>query len=250
MPVMRIPFALGLVLLPTTAAAHIHLTFPTPRTDAPTGDQKVEHCGTTNWVRADHPDRTSVFAPGSTITVTWLETINHPGYYRIAVQPNGETFGIPPAAPGRCKGNINCPAGVTDCDFPTVSQEGTDPANGSIVLVDRIADGMLSAQVTLPNIECTNCTLQLIQVMTDKCPYTTDALSDDLYFKCADITLSASAPDAGPQPTPDAGAPPDDAGNGNNNGNDVGGGGCSTGAGAGLAAIAALAGLRRRKRSA
>jgi hypothetical protein len=233
---MRSSLIAGLVLLPGIASAHIHLTFPTPRTDVPTGDQKIEHCGTPNWVRAQHPDRTSTFLPGQTITVTWLETINHPGYYRVAFQPNGETFRIPPAGNGP-------PAG-----FPDENLTGqTDPGGtGSLILADRVADGTLSAQITFPNMECANCTLQLIQVMTDKAPYTVDANSDDLYFKCADITLSASAPDAGPQPTVDAGADPD-AGNGNNGGG-AEGGGCSTGAGAGLAVAAMLAGLRRRRR--
>src|SRR5687767_5344915 len=43
--------------------------------------------------------------------------------------------------------------------------------------------------ITLPNMTCENCTLQLIQLMTDKPPYTVDATSDDIYFQCADIAL-------------------------------------------------------------
>lgn len=245
---MRTWIVVAFVLLPQLAIAHIHMTFPEARTDALTGDQKVEHCGTVNWVRADHPDRNNVFLPGSTITVTWLETINHPGHYRIAFQPNGEVFGVPQPAAGLCKGSIACPVGVTNCEFPAVNQEGTDPVNGSIVLKDLIADGMLSTQITLPNIECANCTLQVIQLMTDKCPYTANAQSDDIYFKCADITLSASAPDAGPQPGVDAGPTGPDAGNANNPDAGGGCGGCSTGASGGFAVVAFLAGLRRRRR--
>ena len=235
MPGMRLLTVLAVTLAPATALAHINLTFPMPRTESAVGDQKTAHCGTINWVRADHPDRTNVFPPGATITVTWQETINHPGYYRISFQPNGEVFRFP--APGAGAGG-----------FPTENLTGmTDPdGTGSMILEDRIADGMLSKDVTLPNMECANCTLQLIQVMTDKAPYTNNAGGNDLYYKCADITLSAGAPDAGPQPGVDAGADPD-AGNNNNPGG-AGGGGCSTSAGAGLAVAAMLAGLRRKRR--
>ena len=217
------------------AFAHIHLTAPLGRTDSMTGDQKEQHCGVANQVR--NPARVTTFTPGQTITVTWLETINHPGHYRIAFQPNGSIFGIPPAGAG---------AG----GFPTVNQEGVDATNQSIVLKDRIPDGTLSTTVTLPNMECANCTLQFIQVMTDKPPYTVDALSDDIYFNCADITLSntPAAPDAGPGAGPDAGAGGPDAGSGGGGSVD---GGCSTSGGGGLAGTALLAGLfalRRRRR--
>jgi hypothetical protein len=226
-------FVLAAVAFPSIASAHIHVTFPISRTDSLTGDQKTEHCGTAGYNRAQHPDRNNVFAPGSTITVTWLETINHPGHYRIAFQPDGAVFGIPPAAPGKCHKTptnlIDCPMNVPNCDFPAVNQEGLDASNNSIVLADFIADGILSKEITLPNVECTNCTLQFIQVMTDKCPYTTDTLSDDIYFNCADLTLSATAPDAG-VPVVDAATQPGEEA-GANPGTGGGGGGCSTGGG-------------------
>jgi uncharacterized protein (TIGR03382 family) len=105
-----------------------------------------------------------------------------------------------------------------------------------------------SVDITLPNVECSNCTLQMIQMMTDNPPYTTDALSDDIYYQCADITLAANAPDAGTQPMPDAGTG-SGSGGGNNPGGEVNGG-CSTGGGAGLPialALLGLASLRRRR---
>lgn len=114
------------------------------------------------------------------------------------------------------------------------------------MLKDFIADGTSSTQVTLPNIECTTCTLQFIQVMADKPPYTTDLLSDDVYFNCADLTLSATAP------LVDAGVPAgDEAGTGGGNGTTTGGcGGCSS-RDASLPSAVVLLGLltsRRRRR--
>jgi hypothetical protein len=233
--------ATAAVCIPTAASAHIHLTYPLSRTDSLTGDQKAEPCGIAGQVR--NPARVTTLRPGQTITVTWMETVDHPGHFRIAFHPNGATFGIPPASAGVCVRpnglTVPCAPGVADCNFPTVNQEGLDGATGAIILKDRIPDGTLSLDVTLPNMECDNCTLQLIQVMVDKCPYTTDLASDDIYFNCADLTLSGSAPDAGV---------PGDAGDNPGGPDGGGGGGCSTGGGAGLAAALALAGLRKRRR--
>lgn len=201
-----------------------------------TGDQKAEHCGVLDQQR--DPTRVTTLRPGETITVTWMETINHPGHFRIAFQPNGSLFTIPAATAGNC--GVACPAGITNCNYPTANQEGIDATTGSIVLKDFVADGLLSQQITLPDIECSNCTLQFFQLMTDKCPYTTDLASDDIYFNCADITLSNTAPmvDAGTSGMPDA---PMDSGNGTS-------GGCSTGGGAGLVVGLSLLGLVTRRR--
>jgi len=223
----------AVLALAGTVDAHIHLTSPMARTDSLTGDQKEQHCGVANQVR--NPARVTTFQPGATITVTWMETIQHPGWFRIAFQPDGAIFGIPPAGAGG--------------GFPTLNQQGLDATNNSIVLADRIADGTLSASVTLPNVECANCTLQFIQVMTDKPPYTIDNLSDDIYFNCADITLSNGAPmqpDAGPGAGPDAGTGPD-AGGGDGNVS----GGCSVGGSASwpLALVLGALLVRRRRRS-
>lgn len=216
--------AAALVLAPSLASAHIRLDTPRGRTT----DQKEQHCGQTTNVRAN----VHTAAPGSTLHLVWAETIQHPGYFRVSFQENGSTFRIP--------------AAVGTGGFPTENLTGmTDPGTGSLILADRIADGTLSIDVTLPNVECNNCTVQLIQLMTDKPPYTTDALSDDIYFQCLDLVLTNSPPpiDAPMNPgDPDAG------------GGDGGGsvsGGCSTGAGgSGLGALLLGLGLAFRRRGA
>jgi len=229
--------AAALSLVPVGVAnAHIHLTQPLSRTDMTTGDQKEQYCGVLNQVR--NPARVTTYKPGEMVMVTWMETINHTGWFRIAFQPNGDVFGIPPPANG--------PAGDgTASNYPTEDRTGmVDAANGSIVLADRIADGTLQTMIQMPMMECNNCTLQFIQVMTDKPLYTDDAASDDIYFNCADITLANNAPDAGMVGTPDAGT----GSGGSNNGGGVSGG-CSTGNATGLLALVGLLGLRRRRRA-
>ena len=230
---MRFAYAWGLLLVcPVSAAAHIHLTTPQSRTDMLTGDQKEEHCGVATQTRTT---RVTTYKPGETIMVSWMETINHTGWFRIAFQPAGQVFEIPPASNG--------PDGTgAASNYPTEDLTGmTDAPTASIILADRIADGTLMKEVTLPNMECSNCTLQFIQVMTDKPPYTADAASDDIYFNCADITLS-NAP-----PMVDAGIDTPDAPGANASSTS---GGCAT-SDASLGAAFALLGvaIRRRKRA-
>jgi MYXO-CTERM domain-containing protein len=241
MTVMRSAVVIALLgLAPIgVAEAHIHLLQPMARQTTTQGDpQKEMHCGSSTLTRT--AARTSTYLPGATVTVMWAETINHPGWFRIAFQPAGEGFALPIAGAGADR-------------FPDVDATGTTDAAGALILKDRIADGTLQTEITLPNMECATCTLQFIQVMTNNPPYDIDqgAANNDLYFNCADITLAANAPDAGMQVGSGEDAGVDPGGGGPNSGTESGG--CTTGSGAGLPAGLALLGLvslrRRRRRS-
>jgi hypothetical protein len=166
-------FVLAALSLP--ASAHIQLSSPSKRYT----DQKVGPCGRANGARTNN---VTELAPGSTLTVTWNETIDHPGHFRIAFDDDGTDDFINPAT-------------------------ATDFNNSPAVLVDNIPDtpggGESSVEVTLPDIECDNCTLQLIQVMTTSGPIG----NDDLYWQCADLRLTNN-------PSGDVDAGPDDGGDG------------------------------------
>ncbi len=223
--IVGLTLATSTLLVAASARAHIALTAPAVR---PTASIKDAPCGSTGSTRGD---AISVFQPGETITVTWDETIDHPGYYRISFDADGQDFTIPPA--------IN------------------DTSASDNVLIDLIPDEAggpnYSQQVTLPNIECETCTLQLIQLMTDKLPYTTDAASNDIYFQCADIALRSGGAPADARLADAAvstsdGGPGADAGGGGG-----GGGGCTTGGAPGSAGILVAVGavvsrMRRRTR--
>jgi hypothetical protein len=226
---MRWLLLVGGVAIPSIAAAHISLTAPTPRH----ADQKTGPCGLANSQRGAN---VTTLKPGSQLLVRWNETIQHPGHFRISFDTNGQRFTIPPTA--------------------TADTQTTDP----LVIDDLIPDTSMagySLQITLPNVECNNCTLQLIQLMTDKPPYTTDAASDDIYFQCADITLSNGAPTidgAPPDAAPTGGGMPDASGGPGGGGNPIADNpyvnrGCATHDGS-LGAALALAGFlwRRRRR--
>jgi len=169
--------------------AHIAMRSPAPRDSG----LKAGPCGTAGSQRGA---TTTTFAPGETITVEWDETVGHPGHYRIAFDDDGNDVFVDPNLP-------------------------TD--NFAFTLVDQIADkdGMqhYTQAVTLPDIECTNCTLQLMQIMTTAVPY------NSFYYQCADLTLSGTAGTGGSDSS----------------------GGCSTGS-PGLGIALALGGLMVRRR--
>ncbi len=159
--------AIALVLVPGAALAHVQLESPLQRESA----QKQGPCGNSGSARSGN---VCAYRPGTTITVTWDETVEHPGHFRISFDEDGDD-------------DFVVPTGYDDIG----------PYDG--VLVDNIADRDVrsgdpgySQEVQLPDVECDNCTLQLIQVMTDKPPY---GNGDDIYYQCADIVLSASAPE-------------------------------------------------------
>lgn len=192
---VAVPLSLVAALLtPGLASAHTTLLDPAPRTLS----NKTGPCGAEGSVRGDV---ITVFQPGETITVVWDETVDHPGHYRIAFDDSGDDDFPDPFSP--------------EDDFPSV-------------LVDQIPDrtggGMYSQKVTLPDVECEDCTLQLIQIMTTQVPY------DSFYFQCADIALRADGVGGGVEPTDD--------------------GGCATGGTQALAwplIALLLVGLRRRR---
>lgn len=183
---------LALVLLSGTASAHVTLTSPAPRT----AENKAGPCGAAGSKRGT---QVATFAPGAEITVEWDETVDHPGHYRIAFDNDGDDVFVNPNNPND---------------------------NFAFTLMEPIADkagGHYTQKITLPTTPCTNCTLQLMQIMTTQVPY------DSFYYQCADITI----------------------GDGGTGGEDPGGGttgGCSTTSGSGAGAIVLLAGLLARRR--
>lgn len=165
----------AILIVARPARAHVRLESPASRY----GDEmKSRPCGRPGGVRTT---RVTTVRPGQAVTVIFDEIIDHPGYFRIAFDRTSDTALGPPVWNGAAFVN---------------------PSNVE-VLVDLIANppGLTHGEirVQLPDVECDACTLQLIQVMTDKPPF--DGI-DDFYYQCADLRLSATAPLGGPPPLP------------------------------------------------
>jgi hypothetical protein len=186
----------GLALLTTTVSvadaawAHIDLATPTPREHGPSREPnsnvKQGPCGQEQNGRTS---QVSVFAPSETIEVTWSETTNHRSYYRVAFDRDGDDAFPTFEGPGTGAEGID-PSGPCPVDGQVILAYDMDDRNG----------GSHSLSVRLPDIECDNCTLQVVQFMYDTGrPY---------YFQCADLALrrpGANLRDAGVERAPDAG---------------------------------------------
>src|SRR5690606_9410252 len=147
-----------LLIVFSTASTHAHFSVEqagTHKSRYGIGEIKAGPCGRADGKRGEH---VYTYAPGETITLSWVEFVGHPGYYRIAFDSDGDDDFKDPASiipAGR-----SCTAGETRC--------GTDDFyNNETVLIDdfgRHDDSphgkRYSLDVTLPNKECNNCTLQ------------------------------------------------------------------------------------------
>jgi MYXO-CTERM domain-containing protein len=159
--VMRL-LALGLGVMvfvsASGAAAHIELDSPAVRV----AGMKTGPCGATSS-RATDPAKITTIKPGQTVTIQWHETVAHPGFFRIAFSEDGTTFPTDPSDP---------PAAAA---FPVLA------------IIPKVGgQTTYSADITMPDMECDSCTIQLIQYMQRHAP-------PPYYYQCADIVLSNTA---------------------------------------------------------
>ncbi len=169
-------------LFPALASAHLDLTEPPARYDR--NELKDGPCGIAGGARGE---TVAVYEPGATIAITIEEYIDHPSHYRVAFDDDGDDDFRDPVCVDFCE------SGPQDPVFA--------PSEGGTILADVVPDDPAATQtieVTLPEVECERCTLQVIQVMYDKKPITVGG--NDIYYHCADIALRSGtgAPDLGP----------------------------------------------------
>ncbi|MCP4503334.1 MAG: hypothetical protein GY822_25645 [Deltaproteobacteria bacterium] len=203
--ILSLPF-LGI----QTAAAHIDLQSPVARYSLAENSaaNKACPCGVGepgnnrncdvegDRSDPDRSDRVTVLEAGSSLTLRFDEYVGHGGRYRVAFDDDG--------------------ADLEDfndhilLDIPDPSGDNGNIGEGS----------MWEITVTVPDVPCDNCTLQLIQMMNGN---TADPVLDPIglssYYQCADIVITG-----GSDPRDAGAAEPDpsevDAGSGG--GDDVG----------------------------
>jgi len=194
---LLLQLAAALPLFAVARPAHAHISVDEAGTHMSRyggDDLKAGPCGMAGGKRSTNVYK---YKPGATINVSISETIPHPGYFRIAFDNDGDDGFKDPAGTdgkdGNCSGDAKCGPGKEDY------------CNNETVLLDRLdqhASGGFGGSakkytwsVTLPNIECDNCTLQIIQVMNDFNFHPQPYPADDIYYQCIDIVLSKDAPD-------------------------------------------------------
>jgi hypothetical protein len=177
---MKKTFILGLglvgLLTSASASAHVEMLTPTPRLPGEAGGNQLKSapCGQDTNKRTT--DKVTTFKPGEKIEIKMKEYVPHPGYYAVGFDADGDDS-LPFPLPE---------------DLATSSQNNPQTlVNGTTILgvrpdtpdCNKEPDETCTLSVTLPNVKCENCTLQLIQFMTGA------SLEDAYYYQCADIKL-------------------------------------------------------------
>ena len=187
----RFVLVLGIVALAVTvpASAHFKLLEPTSwLVENDRGDpQKAGPCGGTNADWGTPSYFMNKATGGSKLHIKIQEAVYHPGHYRVALAVNSPTE-LPPDPKAETRDSDRGPW--------SVSAPIQDPpqipvlADGLFVHSTRPADKLppWETDITLPNINCKKCTLQVIQFMAEHAFNNPGGYS---YHHCADIQITA-----------------------------------------------------------
>jgi hypothetical protein len=137
--------------------------------------------------------KTTTFHAGEMIDVEAMETVHHPGYFRVSIaetdaaHASKTNFPDPPLDdPNAC--TINSLDAVPTGAHDNVLADGLFKDTNTFG-----ANRDLMTQVKLPDKPCDHCTVQVVQVMEDHGP------PNCYYYHCADITIlpAGASADAG-----------------------------------------------------
>lgn len=180
-------FAVFAALVPTQVSSHFLLMEPTPTLILnERGDpQKPEPCGGTTHGSTPASNVVTPVRGGSQLHIKLKETVYHPGHYRIALA--ADPTGLPPdpetVTRDTEKGPYSVSAKIDKNPKPPVL------ADGLFVHAERFPSGHIwETDIRIPNIDCENCTLQVIQWMAE---HGFNPQGGYTYHHCAELKISA-----------------------------------------------------------
>jgi hypothetical protein len=170
------------------ALVHAHFTLMEPASwlvENRLGDpQKLGPCGGTSADAGMPTNAISNVQGNSKLHIKLLETVFHPGHYRIALAVNSRTE-LPPDPEVVTRDSERGPWSVS----ATIDKSPKAPvlADGLFVHTAKPTDPF-ETDVQLPNITCKKCTLQIVQFMAEH-GYNKDG--GYYYHHCADLQITA-----------------------------------------------------------
>ena len=117
---------------------------------------------------------------GSQLTVAWKETIYHPGHFRISIAKSASEFVTP--VPTLVNGSCGTAPVENPVAYPTLVDGLFEHSSA--------ANLEWSTTVTVPDLECDHCVLQLMQFMSDHA-------TPCYYYQCATLKIVKPGSDAG-----------------------------------------------------
>ena len=178
-------FALSLLALPATAHAHFTLVAPPPASTSTNGGKGDPPCGPTNMA-------SNVVTPvmgGSKLMLKVNETVFHPGFYRVALSIKSRDELPPDNVVKDANGMVLLPTSKAMSATAEYQATPVFPVLADNLWPHTSATAMFSGEITLPNVNCDKCTLQVIEFMAqhgsngDKAGF--------FYHHCADLKITA-----------------------------------------------------------
>ena len=182
-------FAVAVLLagaVPQLASAHFRLLEPASwLVENTLGDpQKLGPCGGTSANPGTPSGIVTAVTGGSKLHVKLMETIYHPGFYRIALAVKSRDE-LPPDPVAVTKDSPRGPWSVS----AAIQSNPQPPILADGLFLHRAKPAAaFEVNVQLPNLNCEKCTLQVIEFMEDH------AFNKDggyTYHHCADLKITA-----------------------------------------------------------
>jgi len=156
--------------------------------EAANGDpQKMAPCGGTSANAGTPSNAVTKVVGGSKLHLKVQETVHHPGHYRVALAVNSRAE-LPkdPEVTTRedaARGTQSVSAEIQNPVRPPLL------ADGLFAHTTRGTE-MFETDIDIPNINCTKCTLQIIEFMAE---HGRNADGDFSYHHCADLQITADS---------------------------------------------------------
>jgi len=179
--------SLALAVLTPRIGAHFHLLVPASwLQESQLGDpQKMAPCGGTSADPGKPTGAVTNIQGGDKLHIKLRETIFHPGFYRVALAVNSRDE-LPPDPVAKTEPTPNGPRSVSAAiQYPPAPPVLADGLFPHTVRFDKEVE----TDVDIPNINCSKCTLQIVEFMA---AHGLNKDGDYTYHHCAVLQIRAN----------------------------------------------------------
>lgn len=176
-----------IVTLAPQAGAHFKLLEPASwlQEDAKGDPQKAAPCGGTSANAGTPSGAVNTVQGGDKLHIKIQETVYHPGFYRVALAVNSRDE-LPKDPEAKTEPSPNGPRSVSGAiQYPPVAPVLAD---GLFQHVSKF-DKEMETDVEIPNINCSKCTLQIVEFMA---AHGLNKDGDYTYHHCAVLAIKAN----------------------------------------------------------
>lgn len=176
-----------IVTLAPQAGAHFKLLEPASwlQEDAKGDPQKAAPCGGTSANPGTPSGTVNTVQGGEKLHIKIQETVYHPGFYRVALAVNSRDE-LPKDPEAKTEPSANGPRSVSGAiQYPPMAPVLADGLFQHVAKFDK----EMETDVEIPNINCSKCTLQIVEFMA---AHGLNKDGDYTYHHCAVLAIKAN----------------------------------------------------------